>query len=135
MAGVEEDGDLGIGIDVVNAMKSSFTRLGLGIVFAVLLVYLLMAVNFQSWLDPFIILTALPGAMRPPFVSLSSLAKLRLKAKRSILVRSSGSIPPFGTFEHQRVLKSLWILQSPPRLCLVARLTYYAIRYPRRGGA
>jgi multidrug efflux pump subunit AcrB len=32
-------------------------------VFAILLVYLLMAVNFQSWLDPFIILTALPGAM------------------------------------------------------------------------
>ncbi len=44
-------------------MQSSFARLGLGIVFAVLLVYLLMAVNFQSWLDPFIILTALPGAM------------------------------------------------------------------------
>jgi multidrug efflux pump subunit AcrB len=44
-------------------MQSSFTRLGLGIVFAILLVYLLMAVNFQSWLDPFIILTALPGAM------------------------------------------------------------------------
>ena len=32
-------------------------------VFAVVLVYLLMAVNFQSWLDPFIILTALPGAI------------------------------------------------------------------------
>ena len=31
-------------------------------IFAVLLVYLLMVVNFQSWLDPFIILTALPGA-------------------------------------------------------------------------
>jgi len=44
-------------------MRSSFLRLGLGIVFAVVLVYLLMAVNFQSWLDPFIILTALPGAM------------------------------------------------------------------------
>ncbi len=44
-------------------MQSSFTRLGLGMLFAVLLVYLLMAVNFQSWLDPFIILTALPGAM------------------------------------------------------------------------
>jgi multidrug efflux pump subunit AcrB len=43
-------------------MQSSFTRLGLGMLFAVLLVYLLMAVNFQSWLDPFIILTALPGA-------------------------------------------------------------------------
>jgi multidrug efflux pump subunit AcrB len=44
-------------------MQSSFARLGLGMLFAVLLVYLLMAVNFQSWLDPFIILTALPGAM------------------------------------------------------------------------
>jgi multidrug efflux pump subunit AcrB len=44
-------------------MQASFFRLSLGLVFAVVLVYLLMAVNFQSWLDPFIILTALPGAM------------------------------------------------------------------------
>src|SRR5262249_17012437 len=34
-----------------------------GLAFAVLLVYFLMVVNFQSWLDPFIILTALPGAL------------------------------------------------------------------------
>jgi multidrug efflux pump subunit AcrB len=47
----------------IATMQSSFFRLGLGMVFAVVLVYLLMAVNFQSWLDPFIILTALPGAM------------------------------------------------------------------------
>jgi len=46
-----------------DTMRSSFFRLGMGIAFAVVLVYLLMAVNFQSWLDPFIILTALPGAM------------------------------------------------------------------------
>src|SRR6185295_13508185 len=46
-----------------DTMQSSFFRLGLGIAFAVVLVYLLMVVNFQSWLDPFIILTALPGAM------------------------------------------------------------------------
>jgi multidrug efflux pump subunit AcrB len=46
-----------------ETMRSSFYRLGLGMLFAVTLVYLLMAVNFQSWLDPFIILTALPGAM------------------------------------------------------------------------
>src|SRR5205085_6098603 len=44
-------------------MENSFYRLGLGMAFAVILVYLLMAVNFQSWLDPFIILMALPGAM------------------------------------------------------------------------
>jgi CzcA family heavy metal efflux pump len=47
----------------VKSMYESFIGLGLGMIFAVLLVYLLMVVNFQSWLDPFIILTALPGAM------------------------------------------------------------------------
>ncbi len=46
----------------VTTMEESFTRLLLGIGFAVILVYLLMAVNFQSWVDPLIILTALPGA-------------------------------------------------------------------------
>jgi multidrug efflux pump subunit AcrB len=46
----------------VETMRNSFFRLGTGIVFAVIFVYLLMAVNFQSWLDPFIILMALPGA-------------------------------------------------------------------------
>jgi multidrug efflux pump subunit AcrB len=47
----------------LKTMQSSFLRLGLGMAFAVLLVYCLMAVNFQSWLDPFIILMALPGAL------------------------------------------------------------------------
>jgi multidrug efflux pump subunit AcrB len=47
----------------VQSMNSSFAGLAAGLVFAVLLVYLLMVVNFQSWLDPFIILTALPGAL------------------------------------------------------------------------
>jgi multidrug efflux pump subunit AcrB len=46
----------------VSTMETSFSRLLTGIGFAVILVYLLMAVNFQSWLDPFIILMALPGA-------------------------------------------------------------------------
>jgi len=47
----------------VENMISSFLGLATGLGFAVLLVYLLMVVNFQSWLDPFIILTALPGAV------------------------------------------------------------------------
>jgi CzcA family heavy metal efflux pump len=46
----------------VTTMSDSFVRLGIGIVFALMLVYLLMAVNFQSWLDPTIILMAIPGA-------------------------------------------------------------------------
>jgi multidrug efflux pump subunit AcrB len=46
----------------VVTMNSSFFHLGIGVVAAVLFVYLLMALNFQSWADPFIILTALPGA-------------------------------------------------------------------------
>ncbi len=47
----------------VESMASSFLGLGSGLLFAILLVYLLMVVNFQSWLDPFIILFALPGAL------------------------------------------------------------------------
>src|SRR5439155_23596139 len=46
-----------------ETMSSSFLGLAAGLGFAVLLVYFLMVVNFQSWLDPFIILTALPGAL------------------------------------------------------------------------
>lgn len=46
-----------------ESMDSSFTGLGYGLLFAVVLVYLLMVVNFQSWLDPLIILMALPGAV------------------------------------------------------------------------
>jgi multidrug efflux pump subunit AcrB len=47
----------------VQSMGEAFVGLGLGIAFAILLVYFLMVVNFQSWLDPLIILMALPGAL------------------------------------------------------------------------
>jgi multidrug efflux pump subunit AcrB len=47
----------------VETMKSSFIGLGVGLLAAIVLVYLLIVVNFQSWLDPFIIITALPGAL------------------------------------------------------------------------
>jgi multidrug efflux pump subunit AcrB len=46
----------------VDSMRTSFTGLELGILFAVMLVYILLVVNFQSWLDPLIIIAALPGA-------------------------------------------------------------------------
>ena len=44
-------------------MKSSYTGLLAGLVVAIVLVYLLIVVNFQSWLDPFIIISALPAAL------------------------------------------------------------------------
>ncbi len=47
----------------VATMRSSFRGLSVGLIFAILLVYFVMVVNFQSWLDPFIILMALPGAL------------------------------------------------------------------------
>ncbi|HWG87076.1 MAG TPA: efflux RND transporter permease subunit [Candidatus Acidoferrales bacterium] len=47
----------------VETMTSSFSGLGFGLVMSIVLVYLLIVVNFQSWLDPFIIITALPGAL------------------------------------------------------------------------
>ena len=46
----------------VASMQEAFKSLSFGLVFAAMIVYLLMVVNFQSWLEPFIIITALPGA-------------------------------------------------------------------------
>src|SRR5216684_2542326 len=47
----------------VQTMQSSFIGLLTGLTFAVLLVYLLMVINFQSWLDPMIIISGLPAAL------------------------------------------------------------------------
>ena len=73
VAGVEQvidrlHGELPAGAKVTlqgqgASMRSSFRGLGFGLGFAVLLVYLLLVVNFQSWLDPLVILMALPGAL------------------------------------------------------------------------
>jgi len=47
----------------VASMRSSFLGLELGVLFAMVLVYLLLVINFQSWLDPLVIVMALPGAL------------------------------------------------------------------------
>jgi multidrug efflux pump subunit AcrB len=47
----------------VQTMRTSYVGLLTGLAFAIILVYLLIVVNFQSWLDPFIIICALPGAL------------------------------------------------------------------------
>jgi multidrug efflux pump subunit AcrB len=47
----------------IDTMRSSYIGLLIGLAFSILLVYLLIVVNFQSWLDPFIILMALPAAL------------------------------------------------------------------------
>jgi multidrug efflux pump subunit AcrB len=47
----------------VQTMTSSYSQLYFGLIGAVVLIYLVIVVNFQSWLDPFIIITALPGAL------------------------------------------------------------------------
>jgi multidrug efflux pump subunit AcrB len=56
----------GVSIDIrgqTETMKSSFIELGVGLVIAVVMVYLLIVVNYQSWIDAFIIITALPAAL------------------------------------------------------------------------
>ena len=60
--------DLPRGSDIIvrgqaETMRSSYIGLGVGLVMAIVLIYFLLVVNFQSWLDPFIIITALPGAL------------------------------------------------------------------------
>ena len=47
----------------IETMRTSFVGLLAGLGLAIVLVYLLIVVNFQSWLDPFIIITALPAAL------------------------------------------------------------------------
>jgi multidrug efflux pump subunit AcrB len=47
----------------VASMQSTFVGLGFGVAFAIVLVYLLLVINFQSWLDPLVIIMALPGAI------------------------------------------------------------------------
>jgi multidrug efflux pump subunit AcrB len=47
----------------LETMYSSYSNLLEGLIFSIILVYLLIVINFQSWLDPFIIITALPAAL------------------------------------------------------------------------
>jgi multidrug efflux pump subunit AcrB len=47
----------------VETMRSSYVALVGGLVFSIVLIYMLIVVNFQSWLDPFVIITALPAAL------------------------------------------------------------------------
>jgi multidrug efflux pump subunit AcrB len=47
----------------VDTMRNSYVSLLAGLAFSIVLVYMLIVVNFQSWLDPFIIITALPAAL------------------------------------------------------------------------
>lgn len=47
----------------VATMNSAFIGLGLGLIASIVLIYLILVVNFQSWLDPFVIITALPAAI------------------------------------------------------------------------
>jgi multidrug efflux pump subunit AcrB len=66
LAGIERDLPRGSKIVMrgqAETMKTSYTNLGLGLVGAMVLIYFLLVVNFQNWLDPFIIITALPGAL------------------------------------------------------------------------
>ncbi|MFZ3032753.1 MAG: efflux RND transporter permease subunit [Parvibaculum sp.] len=46
-----------------QTMNTAFSGMGFGLIGAVVMIYLLIVINFQSWLDPFVIITALPGAL------------------------------------------------------------------------
>ena len=46
-----------------QTMNTAFSGMGFGLIGAIVMIYLLIVINFQSWLDPFVIITALPGAL------------------------------------------------------------------------
>jgi CzcA family heavy metal efflux pump len=63
---LEQDRPKGVSVDLRGqyaTMNTAFSGLGFGLAGAIVLIYLLIVVNFQSWLDPFVIITALPAAL------------------------------------------------------------------------
>ncbi len=68
IAGHEKNNDVPRGTHIIlrgqsDTMYKSYVGLLAGLAFSILLVYLLIVVNFQSWLDPFLIIAALPAAL------------------------------------------------------------------------
>ena len=88
----------------VQSMNSAFLGLGVGVLFAIVLVYLLMVVNFQSWLDPFIII------MRPWRARFSGII-WALFLTHTTLQRA---VPDGSDHEHRRVATANAILVVTP---------------------
>ncbi|QDQ41793.1 efflux RND transporter permease subunit [Methylacidiphilum kamchatkense] len=100
----------------VTSMNSAFQQLGFGIVFAIILVYLLMVINFQSWREPFIILTGLPiaacGVLWMLFLTRTTFNVPSLMGiLMAIGVTSSNSILLI-TFANQRLREGLGPLEA-----------------------
>ncbi|TFE69899.1 multidrug transporter [Methylacidiphilum sp. Yel] len=100
----------------VTSMNSAFQQLGFGIVFAILLVYLLMVINFQSWREPFIILTGFPiGACGVLWMLFITRTTFNVPSLMGILmaigVTTSNSILLI-TFANQRVKEGLSPLEA-----------------------
>ena len=92
-----------------ETMHSSFLGLGIGLVLAMVLIYLLLVVNFQSWLDPFIIITALPGALagvvwglHVTLTSLSVPALMGAIMSLGVATANSVLVVTFARAAHQR---------------------------------
>ena len=83
----------------IETMQSSFQGLAFGLLFAIVLVYALIVVNFQSWLDPFIIIAALPGALAGIvwllFVT-GPLQRPRAHGRHHVHGRGDGELDPGG---------------------------------------
>ena len=92
----------------VQTMRSSYISLLGGLVFAIVLVYMLIVVNFQSWLDPFIIITALPAALAGIVVFLflthTSLSVPALMGRHYVYGRGDGQQHSGGFVREDTVL-------------------------------
>ena len=94
-----------------ETMQSSYLGLGVGLIGAIVLIYFLLVVNFQNWLDPFIIITALPGALAGVvwslFLSQTTLSVPALMgAIMSLGVATANSVLVV-TFARENLLKGL----------------------------
>jgi multidrug efflux pump subunit AcrB len=87
-----------------QTMSASFIQLGIGLIMAIVMVYLLIVVNFQSWADAFIIITALPAALAGSVPALTgAIMTMGVATANSILIVS---------FARQRMDEGLDSIQS-----------------------
>ena len=72
----------------VRTMESAFSGLLFGLLGAIVLIYFLIVINFQSWSDPFVIVTALPAALGIVWMLFATHPTLSVRVSRSARVRS-----------------------------------------------
>ena len=102
-----------------ETMQKSYIGLLSGLVFSILLIYLLIVVNFQSWLDPFLIISALPAALAGIawflFATGTRLSVPGTHGRHHVHGRGDIELDPRGELCARTAWKNWWAMRGRPR--------------------